>query len=489
MALSANIREPGRLFIGGKWVAPISGGAIDVFNAATEEVFTRVAEAGHDDVRRAAAAAREAFDAGPWPRLSPQARAGYLRAIGAELERRAEDAAVALSCETGMVFAMAAMMARMPAGIYAQYAGYADSFAFEEQRLGGLLVHEPVGVVAAIVPWNGPAAGIAQKVAPALICGCTVVVKLSPEAPTAGYMLAEACEAAGLPPGVLNMVTADRAASESLVADPNIDMVAFTGSTAAGKRIAAICGERIARYQLELGGKSPAVIFDDFDVGGAAKIVAGPARFLSGQVCASLTRFIISESRHDAFVEALAAEFGSTKVGDPFDATVQMGPLAMRRQRERVEGYIAKGRQEGAQLVTGGGRPAHLERGWFVEPTVFGRVDNGSTIGREEIFGPVLSVIAARDEMHALQLANETNYGLNAAVFTHDAELAYAAARKLRSGTVGHNVMRVDLSIGFGGFKQSGIGREGGGEAGLAAYLERKTVLLQTAPMHLAGGR
>jgi acyl-CoA reductase-like NAD-dependent aldehyde dehydrogenase len=426
--------------------------------------------------------------------MSPQDRAGFLRALAAELEGRAGDTALALSCETGMTVGAARMMSAMPAGIYARTAGYADSFAFEQKRAtgpggaaAGLLVHEPVGVVAAIVPWNGPATGIAQKVAPALLCGCTVILKISPEAPTAGYLLAEACEKVGLPPGVLNVVTADREVSESLVRHPGVDMVAFTGSTAAGKRIASICGERIARYQLELGGKSPAVILDDFDLGEAAQVLAGAARFLTGQVCASLTRFIVTERRHDDFVEALAQAFAATRVGDPFDEAVQMGPLASRRQRERVEGYIAKGKAEGARLATGGGRPAHLPRGWFVEPTVFADVDNGSTIGREEIFGPVLSVVRARNEADAVRLANETNYGLNATVFTHDVERAYAIARTIRSGTVGHNAPRVDLSIGFGGFKQSGVGREGGGVDGLSAFLERKTVLLDAYPPHLAG--
>jgi acyl-CoA reductase-like NAD-dependent aldehyde dehydrogenase len=416
-------------------------------------------------------------------------RAGYLVALAGELSARADETAQALTCETGMIFTMAQMLARMPSGIYAQYASYADAFVFEQKRTtgpggaaAGLLVHEPVGVVAAIVPWNAPATGIAQKVAPALLCGCTVILKLSPEAPTAGLMLAEACEKIGLPPGVVNVITANRTVSESLVRDPDVDMVAFTGSTVAGKRIASICAERIARYQLELGGKSPAVILDDFDLGQAAQILAGSARFLTGQVCASLTRFIVTQQRHDEFVDALVAAFGSTRVGDPFDKSVQMGPLAMQRQRDRVESYIAKGKAEGARLATGGGRPANLDRGWFVEPTVFANVDNHSTIGREEIFGPVLCVIPARDEADAVRIANETNYGLNATVFTRDIERAYAVARTLRSGTVGHNAPRVDLSIGFGGFKQSGIGRV----EGLSAYLERKTVLLEAYPAHLS---
>jgi aldehyde dehydrogenase (NAD+) len=488
MTRTVQLQHPDRFYVGGQWVTPSSSATFEVLDCATEELFLRVAEAQTTDVERAVAAARQAFDEGPWPRMAPHERADVLRALGAEIDARAHDTAVALACEVGTTFPVAQMMARIPGATYAQVAGYVDRFAFVEKRASsagaGLLVHEPVGVVAAIVPWNGPASGIANKVSAALFCGCTVVVKVSPEAPSAGYVLAEACEKVGLPPGVVNVIAADRKVSEDLVRNSDVDMVAFTGSTGAGKRIASICGERIARYQLELGGKSPAVILDDFDVGEAARMLAGAARFQTGQVCASLTRFIVGEDRHDDFVDALAAAFGATKVGDPFAEGTQMGPLATCRQRKRVEGYVAKGKAEGARLATGGGRPAGLERGWFVEPTVFANVDNGSTIGREEIFGPVLAVIPASDEAEAIRIANETSYGLNASVFTHDPERAYAVARKIRSGTVGHNGGRVDLTIGFGGFKQSGVGRAGG-IGGLNAYLERKTVLLDAYPDHL----
>lgn len=489
MTQTVELRHPDKLYISGEWVAPSGTSSFDVVNSATEALFLRVAEAQGADVRRAVTAARRAFDEGPWPQMSPQDRAGYLRALGAEIDARAQDTAVAHTCEVGTVFPMAQMMARMPGTTYAEVAGFADRFAFEQKRASkagaGILVHEPVGVVAAIVPWNGPASGIANKLSAALLCGCTVIIKVSPEAPTAGYVLAEACEKIGLPPGVVNVITADREVSESLVRNPGVDMVAFTGSTAAGKRIASICGERIARYQLELGGKSPAVILDDFDLDMAAQMLAGAARFQTGQVCASLTRFIVTAKRHDDFVDALANAFGATKVGDPFAEGTEMGPLATRRQRDRVESYIEKGKAEGARVATGGGRPAGLDRGWYVEPTVFAGVDNTSTVGREEIFGPVLSVIPVRDEAEAVQIANETNYGLNASVFTNDTVRAYAIARKIRSGTVGHNGGRVDLSIGFGGFKQSGVGREGGID-GLSAYLERKTVLLNAYPAHFA---
>jgi aldehyde dehydrogenase (NAD+) len=349
----------------------------------------------------------------------------------------------------------------------------------------GLLVREPVGVVAAIIPWNGPCQIIAYKCAPGLVAGCTVIVKASPEAPGAAYLLAEAAEKVGFPPGVINILTADREASEKLVRHPGVDKVTFTGSTAAGRRIASICGDRIARCTLELGGKSAAVILDDCDIGIAAQTIAGYAPMVTGQVCSSLTRIVVTRKRHDAMVEALAGAFSQVNVGDPFEATTQMGPLAMRRQRDRVESYIEKGKSEGAKLATGGGRPAHLNRGWFIEPTVFGNVDNSCTIAREEIFGPVLSVIPAADEADAVRIANDTIYGLNASVFTNDADRAYAVARELRSGTVGHNCWRTDFTIAFGGFKQSGIGREGGVE-GLHPFLEPKTIILDAMPAKLA---
>jgi acyl-CoA reductase-like NAD-dependent aldehyde dehydrogenase len=249
----------------------------------------------------------------------------------------------------------------------------------------------------------------------------------------------------------------------------------------AGRRIASLCGERIARCTLELGGKSAAVILDDMDLATAATSLARAECFLAGQVCSSLTRIVVSLGRHDELVEALAGTFSQVQVGDPFDAQTQMGPLVAERQRDRVEGYIAKGLAEGATLATGGRRPEHLERGWFVEPTVFGNVDNSSTIAQEEIFGPVLSVIPAKDEAQAIAIANDTIYGLNASVFTNDVDRARDVARQLRSGTVGHNAFRTDFGIAFGGYKQSGLGREGGTE-GLLPFLETKTVILEGRP-------
>ena len=476
-----------RFFIGGSWVNPSSTDTIEVTDSTNERVFLSVAEAKEADIARAVEAARRAFDDGPWPRMSHVERAGHLRAIADGLRERGADLGQLWPRESGVVHAVAQYVGMSGAATFEYYAGLADSYPFEEQVTPstggdfGLLVREPVGVVGAIIPWNAPLGLISYKLAPALIAGCTVILKSSPEAPAEGYVLAEIAESVGLPPGVINVVTADREASESLVRDPRVDKITFTGSTAAGRRIASICGERIARCTLELGGKSAAVILDDMDIATAAGTLARAECMLTGQVCSSLTRVVVTEGRHDQMVEALADAFSQVQVGDPFDSSTQMGPLVAERQRDRVEAYIGKGKAEGATLATGGGRPTHLERGYYIEPTVFGNVDSSSTIAQEEIFGPVLSVIPARDEDQAVEIANATIYGLNATVFTNDVDRAREVAGRLRSGTVGHNAFRTDFGIAFGGFKQSGIGREGGTE-GLLPFLETKTVVLKDKP-------
>lgn len=486
----APIAHPERLFIGGEWVKPSSDSVFEVIAPATEELYLRVAEAQEADMNRAVAAARSAFDSGPWPRMSHAERATFLRAIARGLDERAEDVAQTWPNEMGILHSVAKSFAGSMGGIYDYYAGLADTFAFEEPHTPsaggefGLLVREPVGVVAAIIPWNAPINLIANKLAPALIAGCTVIIKASPEAPSSAYIMAEIAQAVGLPPGVINVITADRAVSEMLVRHPGVDKISFTGSTVAGRKIAAICGDRIARFTLELGGKSAAVILDDYDLETAAASIVGPACLMSGQVCSSLTRIVVSRNRHDQMVDALSAQFGAVTVGDPFDSATQIGPIAMRRQRDRIEQLIALGEKEGATLAVGGRRPAHLNRGFFIEPTVFGNVDNNSSLAREEIFGPVVSVIAADNESHAVEIANDTIYGLNNSVFTNDPDRAYSVARQLRSGTVGHNNFRTDFGIAFGGFKQSGIGREGGVE-GLLPYLESKTVILEGRPSHM----
>jgi aldehyde dehydrogenase (NAD+) len=480
------VSHPDRFFFGGEWVVPSGATKFEIRDSATEEVFLTVAEAQQPDVERAVAAARFAFDRGPWPRMDHQERAQYLRKIADAWEKRGDRLADAWTRESGVVRSLSMHSAKGLAELFRYYAGLADTFAWQEKHTTpfgqpALLVREPVGVAVAIIPWNAPHSLMSYKAAAALIAGCTLIVKASPEAPASPYLFAEICEEIGLPPGVVNVLTADRAVSELLVRHPGVDKVSFTGSTAAGRRIASICGERIARYTLELGGKSPAVILDDYDLGKAAQSIAGTARLMTGQVCSSLTRIIVTHARHDAFVDALSSAFSKVKVGDPFDPGTQMGPLAMERQRARVESMISAGKAQGARLATGGGRPAHLSRGYFIEPTVFANVDNASTIAREEIFGPVLSVIAADSEEQAIDIANDTIYGLNSSVFTNDPERAYAVGRRIRAGTVGHNSFKTEFAIAFGGFKQSGIGREGGTE-GLYPYLETKTMIFEQAP-------
>ena len=485
------LRSANRFFIDGRWVRPSSDATIDVIDSSTERLYFQVPEAQPTDMDLAIGAARRAFDRGPWPRLTHAERAEHLRAMADKLQARAPDYSEMWPRESGILHSIAQSSEAGAPTTLRFYADLANDYPFEEpftpgpSRVKGgrfgLLVREPVGVVGAIIPWNAPLALIVIKIAPALLAGCTVIVKVSPEAPGAGYLVAEIAEEVGLPRGVVNVITADREVSELLVRDHRVDKIAFTGSTAAGRRIGSICGDRIARCTLELGGKSAAVILDDADIGKAATTLAGGECFLSGQVCASLTRIVVPRNRHDEFAEALADAFSTVRVGDPFDPATQMGPLAMERQRDRVEHYIARGIEQGATLVTGGGRPKHLRRGYYIEPTVFSGVDNKHVIAQEEIFGPVLSVIAADNEEHAIDIANDTIYGLNAAVFTPDVTRARDIAGKLRSGTVGHNNMRVDMSTAFGGFKQSGIGREGGRE-GLLPYLETKTLLLDEEP-------
>jgi acyl-CoA reductase-like NAD-dependent aldehyde dehydrogenase len=482
----SRIANPLALYLDGRWAEPSAPGLIDVTDSATEEVFLSVAEAQAEDVDRAVSAARVAFDLGPWPRMTPQERAPYLRRIADGWEARSDALAETWTAESGILRSISGFGAMSVASTFRFYADLADRFEWVVKAKGAggndaFIVGEPVGVVAAIVPWNGPATLISVKSAPALLAGCTLIVKASPEAPSSAYLFAEICEEAGIPPGVVNVITADREVSELLVRSPGVDKVAFTGSTAAGRRIGSICGERIARTTLELGGKSPAIVLDDFDLDEAADALTANTSILNGQVCAALTRVIIDEPRHEALVAALALRFSTIVLGDPRHPASQMGPLVSARQRDRVESYLRVANDEGVRLAAGGGRPSYLDKGFYIEPTVYAGVDNRSTIAREEVFGPVICVIPASDEAHAIAIANDTDFGLNACVFTHDPDRVYAVGRQLRSGLVGHNSFIADFTLPGGGFKQSGIGREGG-VLGLEAYLETKTITFQAAP-------
>jgi acyl-CoA reductase-like NAD-dependent aldehyde dehydrogenase len=483
------IAHPDRLFIGGDWISAQSGREIEIVSPVSEAVIGRVAEADERDMDRAVDAARFAFDHGPWPRMAPAERAAIVARMAEILKAREPELAAAWVAQIGALAAIAPMVIGTGTMLVRSYADLATTFEFVKPVASavaaqGVLVREPVGVVAAIAPWNAPYAIMAGKVAPALVAGCTIVMKPSPETPLEACLIAEAAEAAGLPPGVLNLACGDRAASDHLVCNSGIDKVSFTGSSATGSRIGAVCGARIARCTLELGGKSAAILLDDFPTEAAAKLLTGTITMMSGQICAMLSRVVVPRSRHDALADAIAAEMKQVRVGDPSAPDTQMGPLAMKRQLARVEDHIARGKDE-ADLVAGGGRPAHLNRGFYVEPTLFANVANDAVIAREEIFGPVLSLIPCEDEEDAIRIANDSDYGLNGSVLTHDIEAAWRVARAVRTGAFGQNGMRADFSLPFGGFKRSGLGREGGVE-GLTSYTELKTILLDGIPSALA---
>ncbi len=470
------------IFVDNEWRSPSSSATLDVINPTTEETIATVPEGQTADVDTAVAAAREAFDNGPWKDFSAEQRADCMAQLSQAIQARMGDIAVAITQEmgspmqfsqTGQVFA--------PVMVLDYYTELAREFAFEEPRQGLLSpvrVHrEPVGVVAAITPWNVPLFTIMLKLAPALAAGCTLVIKPAPETPIDAYLLAEAVLDTDIPPGVVNVVAADRDVSEYLVRHPGVDKVSFTGSTIAGSKIGAICGEQIKRCSLELGGKSAAIILDDMELERVSTEILSGALMNTGQACAAQTRILASRKRYKETVEALAASVGAMKVGDPMDETTQIGPLFAARQRERVEGYIDIGRKEGAQVATGGGRPAGIDKGWFVEPTVFGNVDNSMRIAQEEIFGPVLVVIPYEDEADAVKIANDSNYGLSGSVWTNDIDHGVDIARKVRTGTYTINGFAMDFKSPFGGYKQSGIGRELGPE-GLQTFLEYKTINL-----------
>ena len=475
------------LFIGGGWVAPESTEVIEVVSPATEEVIGRAPHAGTADVDRAVAAARAALVDGPWPAMSPGERADVMAALSAQLQARSMEIADLITAENGSP-ASFSLMGQVFAStmVLDYYTELARTFAFTDERTGIMgpvtVRREPVGVVGAIVPWNVPLFTTMLKLAPAMAAGCTVVLKPAPETPLDAYLLAEAAEAAGVPAGVLNIVAAGREVGEHLVTHPGVDKIAFTGSTEAGRAIAALCGRLLRRCTLELGGKSAAVICDDADVETTIAGLLPASTMNNGQACVAQTRLLVPNSRKAEFTDAIAAAVGALVVGDPADPATQVGPLTSARQRERVEGYIAAGRDQGATVAVGGGRPAGFDRGWYVEPTVFADVDNGMRIAQEEIFGPVLAVIGYDDVDDAVAIANDSEYGLSGSVWSADVERASAIANRMQTGTVSVNGFMIEFCAPFGGFKNSGLGRELGPE-GLAHYLEYKTVMYPTGGM------
>jgi acyl-CoA reductase-like NAD-dependent aldehyde dehydrogenase len=467
-----------KFYIDGEWTPPSGQDWTEVRNAATEAVIARVSAGDQEDVERAARAARAAF--GPWSATPVEQRCALLQRIADGLTARASEIASVITAEVGMPLKLSQrVQAGLPQQVMASYAKLAREFQFEERIGNTLVVKEAVGVVGAITPWNYPLHQAVAKVAPALAAGCTVVLKPSELAPLSAFILAKVIHAAGLPRGVFNLVCGTgTAVGEAIARNPEIDMVSFTGSTRAGRRVSELAAATVKRVTLELGGKSASVVLDDADLARAVKGTVNSCFLNSGQTCTALTRLLVPQVRYEEAAR-LAVETAKTfNPGDPVKDGTRLGPLISGLQRDRVRAYIRKGAQEGAELLLGGAEsPPGLEKGYFVEPTVFGRVTPGMTIEQEEIFGPVLSVIAYRDEEDAVRIANGTVYGLAAAVWSSDEERARRVARRIRAGRVEVNGGPFNFLAPFGGYKQSGHGREFG-RYGLEEFLEAKSLQL-----------
>ena len=468
-----------QLYINGQWTAPKGNKSIDVINASTEEVMGRIPEGSEDDVNAAVAAARAAFDG--WAATPAAERAAFLQKIHEGLKARMEEIGKLIAGEVGMPVKLATMIqAGSPTATFGLYAKMLGSFAFEEKVGNSLILREPVGVVAAITPWNYPLHQIAAKVAPALAAGCTVVLKPSEVAPLNAFVLAEIIHAAGLPAGVFNLVTGyGPVVGEAMARHPDVDMVSFTGSTRAGKRVSELASATVKRVALELGGKSASVVLDDADLAAAVKGTINACFLNSGQTCSAHTRLLVPESKYDEAAKIAVELAKGFTVGDPFGGTAKLGPLVSELQRERVRGYIRKGIEGGAELLAGGpGAPEGLPKGYYVKPTIFGRVKPDATIAQDEIFGPVLSIITYKDEDEAVKIANGTPYGLGGGVWSKDEEHAKKVAKRMRTGQVDINGGPFNLQAPFGGFKQSGNGRELG-RFGLEEFLEYKSLQLK----------
>lgn len=470
-----------KIYINGAWVPSQGKGVLEVTNSATEEIIATIPDGTAGDVDKAVAAARAAFPA--WSNLPKETRAEYLMKIYAGLEERTQEIAEAIAREVGMPVGMSTMIqVGLPKGNFAIAAGLLSTYEFEQQIGNSLVVREPLGVVGCITPWNYPLHQIALKIAPAMAAGNTVVVKPSEVAPINAFMLAEIIHAAGVPAGVFNLVTGvGPVVGEAIAAHPGVDMVSFTGSTRAGKRVAVVAAENVKKVSLELGGKSPNLILDDLDEAGFAKAVgAGVGKCFanSGQTCSALTRMLVPRNRLAAAEQIAAAAAAKFTTGDPFDAASRLGPLVSSVQRDRVRGFIQTGIDEGATLVMGGASvPEGLDIGFYVQPTIFSGVTREMTIFTEEIFGPVLSIIAYDSEEEAIEIANDTVYGLAAGVWGSDVEHAKKVARRLQAGQVEVNGGSFNIAAPFGGYKQSGLGREGG-TFGLEEFCEVKAMQL-----------
>jgi len=467
-----------RIYVGGAWVSSMGTETIDVVNPTTEEVVGRIAEGTPEDVDRAVAAAKEAFPG--WAETSADDRAKYLQRIAEGLQARLEPLAKLITEEMGMPVRLSQIIqVGLPMTTFMSMSQVLQEVKFEEQIGNSRVVREPIGVVGCITPWNYPLHQIAAKVAPALAAGCTVVLKPSDVAPLNAFVLADIIEEIGLPAGVFNLVSGTGlTVGEAIVSHPDVDMVSFTGSTRAGRRVSELAAQRVKKIAVELGGKSPNVILEDADLPRAVASGVQDAYLNSGQTCSALTRMIVPRSKL-AEVEELARQNAATYTpGDPFADGTRLGPLANATQLERVRGYIKKGLDEGAKLVTGGDDlPDGIDKGYFVKPTIFSEVKPDMTIAQEEIFGPVLSIIPYEDEDDAVRIANDTIYGLSGGVWSGDPEHALKVAKRIRTGQISINGGQFNPLAPFGGYKQSGHGRELG-RFGLEEFLTVKSLQL-----------
>jgi len=468
-----------RLFIGGRWVAPAGSGLIDVIDPSDASLYARIPEGAPADAEAAIAAARGAFDA--WSRTAPAERADHIERIAAGFKRRSDELADAIAHEVGMPLKMAArVQVGGPLASWSHYARLAREFVWEERVGNSLVVREPIGVVGAITPWNFPLNQITLKVAPALAAGCTVVLKPSEVAPINAFILAEIIEEAGLPAGVFNLVTGyGPVVGEVLARDPRVDMVSFTGSTRAGRRVAELAAATVKKVALELGGKSAAVILDDADLAAAVKGTVSSCLLNSGQTCSAHTRMLVPRAKLDEAARLAAAAASSFKLGPALAEGSRLGPLVSEVQRDRVVSYIRRGVEEGARLLAGGPDAAPEGKGFFVAPTVLVVDDPKAAVAQEEIFGPVLVILPHDGDEDAIAIANDSIYGLAGSVWAGSDEHALAVARRIRSGQVDVNGAPWNPLAPFGGFRQSGLGRENG-VYGLEEYLEYKAIQLRT---------